>query len=85
MPGNIAEVARNKKAEAVVSMNLTTESGVSRKDIVVILRTTEGQTLVTPHPNSTVDVAGVELPPETLSGENTTNASQLNIIPKTAL
>ena len=67
MPGNIAEVARNKKAEAVVSMNLTAESGVSRKDIVVILRTTEGQTLVTPHPNSTVDVAGVELPPETLS------------------
>ena len=81
MPGSIAANIPDKKAEAIVSMNVTTESGVTRKDITVVLRTVEGRILVTQHPESNVDVAGLELPPQTVfPGENTVDASKLNII-----
>ena len=83
MPANKADSAQDKKAEATISINLTTEPGVSRRDIVVVLRTAEGLTLVKPHPKDVVDVAGIELHPQTVfPSESAADASQLNIIPE---
>jgi hypothetical protein len=83
MPANIVNNVKDKKAEATISINITTGPGVSRRDFPIVLRTTEGLTLVKSHPKNVVDVAGIVLLPKVVfPSENTTDASQLNIIPE---
>ncbi len=48
MPKAVDPAIKDNKAEATFSLNISAESGVSRKDITVVLRTTDGKLLVKP-------------------------------------
>jgi hypothetical protein len=81
MPKAVPAKTPDKTAEATLSLNFNTESGIYRKDIVVRLRTKDGVVLVKPHSKENVDVAGLVLPPEIVfSRENTADGSVLNPI-----
>ncbi len=82
-PREVPPETKDKKAEATFSLNMSGASGVSRRDINFVLRTSNGQTLVKMHPSSNVDVAGVALAPEIVfPDDNTPNGNMLNPIPE---
>ena len=83
MPKDIPAETKDKKAVATFSLNMSGTSGVTRRDIIVPLRESDGTLLVKTHPNKDVDVAGVVLPPENVfPGDIVRDGSMLNPIPE---